>query len=112
MQKRIRAFQEKPHLPVPTDHYTSSDTVSVSSRSSGWSFTSSALSSGYGSIRSSDWSSTSSGLSSGYGRIMPTLRESHFATVPGESSTTSHHSSVTSENTAATQKLVTILCCQ
>ena len=104
MQKRIRAFQEKPHFPVPTDHCTSSDTGYGSSRSSDWSSTSSALSSGYGSSRSSDWSSTSSALSSGYGRIMPSLRESHSATIPGESSTTSHHSSATSKNTAATKK--------
>ena len=67
MQKRIRVPKEKPHLPVPTDHYTSSDTGYGSSRSSDWSSTSSGLSSGYDSSRSSDWSSTSSGLSSGYG---------------------------------------------
>ena len=85
MQKKIRVLKEKPHLPVPTDHYASSDT-------------------GYGSSWSSDWSSTSSGLSSGYGRIMPLLRESHSAIILEESSTTSHHSSATRENTAATQK--------
>ena len=123
MQKRIRFLQEESHLPVPTDYYTSSDTGSISSRSSDWSSTSSALSSGYGSSgssdwsstssalssgygssRSSDWSSTSIGLSSGYSRIMPSLRESHSAIVLGESNTTSHHSSATSENTAAKQK--------
>ena len=84
MQKRIRVLKEKPHLPVPTDHYASSDT-------------------GYGNSRSSDWRSTSSELSSGYGRIMSLLRESHSATIPEESSTTIHHSSATSENTATTQ---------
>ena len=104
MEKRIRVLQEKSHLRVPTDHYASSDTSSVSSRSSGWSSTSSALSSGYGSSRSSDWSAASGGLSSGYDRIMPLLRESHSPTTPEKSSTTNHHSSANSENTAATQK--------